>query len=152
MDQDYTSQDWWTRTMPKAKTCDTHGECFIALHSAYIKSTITKFCFWTLRFQNVPRSNITRVEMFHDQHPRTVTVVCHSIWHQCFVLLPNVLIVSQTCFAILHNIVARNNIQHSTKQAKGKEKSFCTFALHLGCLFWAHGLMEEMLWHAKGMW
>ena len=95
-----------------------------ALHSAYIKSTITKFCFWSLRFQNIPRSNITRVEMFHDQHPWTVTVVRHCIRHQCFVLLPNVWVVLKTCFTILHNIVARNNVQHSMKQAKGKEKSF----------------------------
>ena len=82
--------------------------------------------------------------------------VCHCIRHQCFVLLPNVWVVLKTCFAFLHNIVARNNVQHSIKQTKGKEKSFCAFALHQachvthpGCLLWAHGLMEEMLWHVK---
>ena len=62
-----------------------------------------------------------------------VTVVCQCIRYQCFILLPNDWVVFKICFAILHNIVARNNIQPITfKQAKGKKLSFYAFALHPG--------------------
>ena len=33
-------------------------------------------------------------------------------------------------FAILHNIVASNNLQHSIKQANGKKQTFHVFALY----------------------
>ena len=71
--------------------------------------------------------------MFHDQHPQTVqrrsdflfcwnstpvTVVCHCIRCQCFILLPNVWIVFKIYFAILHNTVARNNVQHCIRLNK----------------------------------
>ena len=56
-----------------------------------------------------------------------VTVVCHCIRRQCFILLPNVWVVFKIYFAILYKIVARNNIQQSIKQAKGKKEK--VFAL-----------------------
>ena len=59
-----------------------------------------------------------------------VTVVRHCIRCQCFILLPNVWVVFEIYFAILHKIVAINNVQQSIKQAKGKKISFCVFALH----------------------
>ena len=70
---------------------------------------------------------------FADTLPQSVTVVCHCIRRQCFILLPNVWVVFKIYFAILHNIVARNNVQHSIRLNKQKEKrrSFHAFALHL---------------------
>ena len=77
-----------------------------------------------------------------------VTVVHHCIRCQCFILLPNVWVVFKIYFAILHNIVARNNVQHCIRlnKQKGEKKSFHTFALHPGSqvthpghLLWAHG-------------
>ena len=78
-------------------------------------------------------------------------MVHHCIRRQCFILLPNVWVVFKIYFAILHKIVAINNVQQSIKQAKGekKEKSFRAFALHpvshvthLGHLLLVHGRME----------
>ena len=51
-----------------------------------------------------------------------VTVVHHCIRHQCFILLPDVWVVFKIYFAILHKIVARNNIQQSIRLNKQKEK------------------------------
>ena len=55
-------------------------------------------------------------------------------------------VVFKIYFAILHNIVASKNLQHSIKQAKRKKLSFHVFALypashvtHPGRLLWAHG-------------
>ena len=99
---------------------------------------ITKFCFWSQRLQNVPQSNVTCVEMFHDQQPWTVqqrpdfffhqnftpvTAASHCIRHQCFISLPNVQVVLKIYFSI--HIVARNNVQHGIKQAKGGERFAC---------------------------
>ena len=89
-----------------------------------------------------------------------VTVVRQCIRYQCFILLPNDWVVFKICFAILHNIVARNNVQPITfKQAKGKKSKFLRVAphpgshvTHLGHLLWAHGHMGRMLWHVKGVW
>ena len=78
-------------------------------------------------------------------------MVRHCIRRQCFILLPNVWVVFKIYFAILHKIVAINNVQQRIKQAKGKKLSFRAFALlpvshvtHLGHLLLAHGRMEEM--------
>ena len=59
-------------------------------------------------------------------------MVRHCIRRLCFILLPNVWVVFKKYFAILHNIVARNNVQHCIRLNKQKEgkKSFRTFALH----------------------
>ena len=66
-------------------------------------------------------------------------------------------------FAILHNIVTRNNVQHCIRlnKQKGREKKAVTrlhyiqvgsHVTHPSHLLWGHGRMEEMLWHAKGVW
>ena len=57
-------------------------------------------------------------------------MVRHCIRRQCFILLPNVWVVFKINFAILHKIVAINNVQQSIKQAKGNKLSFRAFALH----------------------
>ena len=66
-------------------------------------------------------------------------------------LLPNVWVVFKIYFAILHKIVAINNVQQSIKQAKGNKLSFHAFALHPvshvthpGHLLLSHGRTEEM--------
>ena len=165
----FHSCTWRIKTLPQSPISTEE----ISLYTVHIKSTITKFCFWSQRLQNVPQSNVMCVEMFHDQHPQTiswrtdflfhqnftpVTVLCHCIRRQCFTLLPNVWVVLKIYFAILHKIVTINNVQQSIKQAKGKENFFLRFALHpvshvthLGRLPWAHDCMEEM-WYAKGVW
>ena len=51
-----------------------------------------------------------------------VTVVRHCIRCQCFILLPNVWVVFEIYFAILHKIVARNNVQQSIRLNKQKGK------------------------------
>ena len=96
---------------------------------------------------SVPRLNITCVEIFHDQHPQTVqqrpdfffhwnftpvTVVHYCIRCQYFILLPNVWVFFKIYFAILHNSVARNNIQQSIRlnKQKKRKKSVHAFALH----------------------
>ena len=92
-----------------------------------------------------------------------VTVVHHCIRHQCFILLANVCVVSKIHFAILHNfIVVRNTIQHCIRLNKQKEnKHFFTHNRHLHYTWLvmlhiqvvcAHDHMEDMLWHAKGVW
>ena len=59
-------------------------------------------------------------------------MVRHCIRRQCFILLPNVWVVFKIYFAILHKIVARNNVQQSIRlnKRKRKKKSFRVFALH----------------------
>ena len=57
-------------------------------------------------------------------------MVHHSIKHQCFILLPNVWVVFKIYFAILHNIVARNNVQHCIRLNKQKEKKKVFTHLH----------------------
>ena len=52
-----------------------------------------------------------------------VKVVRHCIRPQCFSLLPNVWIVFKIYFAILHKIVAINNVQQSIRLNKQKEKN-----------------------------
>ena len=59
-----------------------------------------------------------------------VTVVRHCIRHQGFILLPNVWVVFKIYFAILHKIVARNNIQQSIRLNKQKEKKEVFALLH----------------------
>ena len=72
---------------------------------------------------------------------------------QCFILLPNVWAVFKIYFAILHKIVAINNVQQSIRLNKQREKRKKNrdFALlpvshvtHPGHLLLAHGRMEEM--------
>ena len=60
-----------------------------------------------------------------------VTVVRHCIRHQCFILLPNVWVVFKIYCAILHKIVAINNVQQCIRLNKQKEQkeSFRVFAL-----------------------
>ena len=85
-------------------------------------------------------------EMFHDQHQWRifrwnfipVTVVRHCIRRQCYILLPNVWVVFKIYFAILHNIVARNNIQHSIWLNRQKEKEEVFTSLHYICLVMLH--------------
>ena len=53
-------------------------------------------------------------------------MVHHCIRRRCFILLPNVWVVFKIYFAILHKIVAINNVQQSIKQKKRKKrKNFC---------------------------
>ena len=132
------------------------------LYTVHIKLIITKFCFcFALKYSSVERyvlkcfvTSIRRQSSeertFFRQSFTPVAVVRHCIRRQCFILLPNVWVVFKIYFAILHKIVAVNNVQHSIKQAKGKKISFRTFALHLvshvthpGHLLLAHGCMEE---------
>ena len=62
-----------------------------------------------------------------------VTVVRHCIRRQCFILLPNVWVVFKIYFAILHKIVAVNNVQHSIRLNKQKEKiKFSCFCITSG--------------------
>ena len=87
--------------------------------------------------------------MFHDQHPQTiqrrtdflfrqnftpVTVVRQCIRRQCFILLPNVWVVKKIHFAILHKIVAINNVQQCIRLNKQKEKKKVFALLHY---FWS---------------
>ena len=80
-------------------------------------------------------------------------MVRHCIRRQSFILLPIVWVVFKRYFAILHKIVAINNVQQSITLNKQKEFffSFRAFALHPvshvthpGHLLLAHGRMEEM--------
>ena len=49
-------------------------------------------------------------------------MVHHCIRRQCFILLPNVWVVFKIYFAILHKIVAINNVQQSIRLNKQNEK------------------------------
>ena len=51
-------------------------------------------------------------------------MVHHCIRQQCFILLPNDGVVFKICFAILHNIVARNNVQTILTSKRGKKLRF----------------------------
>ena len=57
-------------------------------------------------------------------------VTASAIRRQCFILLPNVWVVFKIYFAILHKIVAINNVQQRIRLNKQKEKikflCFCT--------------------------
>ena len=57
-------------------------------------------------------------------------MVHHCIRRQCFILLPNVWVVFKIYFAILHKIVAINNIQsirlNKQNEKKKKFSCFCT--------------------------
>ena len=59
-----------------------------------------------------------------------VTVVRHCIRHQCFILLPNVWVVFKIYFAILHKIVAINNVQQSIRLNKQRKKKKVFALLH----------------------
>ena len=92
------------------------------------------------------------MDFLFRQNFTPVTVVRHCIRRQCFILLPDVWVVLKIYFAILHKIVAINNVQQRIRlnKQKGEKKSFCAFALlpvshviHPGHLLLAHGRMEE---------
>ena len=57
-------------------------------------------------------------------------MVRHCIRHQCFISLPNVWVVFKIYFAILHKIVAINNIQQSIRLNKQREKNKVFALLH----------------------
>ena len=54
----------------------------------------------------------------------------HCIRRQCFILLPNVSVVFLIYFAILHKIVAVNNVQQSIRLNKQKERKKGFALLH----------------------
>ena len=77
-------------------------------------------------------------------------MVRHCIRRQCFILLPDAWVVFKMYFAILHKIVAINNVQQRITLNKQKEKKFSLFALllvshvtHPGHLLLAYGRMER---------
>ena len=57
-------------------------------------------------------------------------VVRHCIRRQYFILLPNVWVVFKIYFAILHKIVAINNVQQRIRLNKQKEKNKVFVLLH----------------------
>ena len=59
---------WRIKTLPQSLICTEE----ILLYTVHIKLIITKFCFWSRRLRNIPRSNVMCVKMFHDQHPQTI--------------------------------------------------------------------------------
>ena len=112
----------------------------IALHSAYkinyhwvlfLELEAPKYplvgCYvcWNVSWP-ASADNVVKNFLFHWNFT-PVTVVHHCIRCQCFILLPNVWVVFKINFAILHKIVAINNVQQSIKQAKGKKLSFRAF-------------------------
>ena len=67
---------------------------------------------WPASADNLVKNGLSLSSKFYSSH---------CIRRQCFILLPNVWVVFKIYVAILHKIVAINNDQQSTKQAKGKK-------------------------------
>ena len=75
------------------------------------------------------------MDFFFCRNFTPVTVVRHCIRRQCFILLPNVWVVFKIYFAILHKIVAINNVQQSIRLKKQKEQNwFSRFCIRLAIL------------------
>ena len=64
----FHSCTWRIKTLPQSLICTEE----ISLYTVHIKLIITKFCFWSWRLPNFPRSSVRCVEMFHDQHTQTI--------------------------------------------------------------------------------
>ena len=67
---------------------------------------------------------------FTETLSQSLTVVHQCIRRHCLILPPNVWVVFKIYFAILHNIVARNNVQHCMRLNKQKEEKKRFMHLH----------------------
>ena len=99
-------------------------------------------CFMT----SIRRQSSERTDFLFCQNSTPVTVVCHCIRRQCFILLPNGWVVFKIYFAILHKIVARNNVQQSIRLNKQKGKKKITLWHYFGQPCYTSGSFAFSTW------
>ena len=91
--------------------------------------SVERYVCWNVSWP-ASADNLVKTDFLFRQNFTPVTVVHHCIRRQCFILLPNVWVVFKIYFAILHKIVARNNVQQSIRLNKQKEKEKVFVLLH----------------------